>query len=972
MSSEMEISMNNSQMEDSNLFEKSINSKVSELTSIFDPREMEAYKFHWSPSRSPSNHGEVNQSLTESMVLEKIEETRESLRKIFNESCSALHGDIHRALEDWETGQEIFLYDLLEREALTRAHGESLIELDFEMSEFVGLKMSTLSRSLEQLRIKHDSDQRIGFRDQSAAVQLRKWLQLTELSIEKTKTELMKHVANLNELQRLRAALQTLQLEIDTEGRHLLRAAERHLTAKALEWTPESQKVQRLNRNFEALKTRWCVLNLAGAECLERINNFIERFTGSEEYSSDRESVGSLEPARKRARRIDSFEPSRSLEADLQAEDETDDDVIPFGANEYEPLGPMMSDAALSDVEYENHRGQRVKNRGAMALISPIDDPITIGGTLEHRTSSEDGWSSSKTHDVGYSSGENSIHEALNAIGSDLLINPTESTQTDGDLERMRERPILAVSAYYRTVLLDESENTDQKLSLQEVPKFNFDLLSENEPLSESLIVHADEEPMPELDDYSEVMRLLDETPSSLQMGTSLSKWSELKSAAHARRISTHGRTSGLFASSAPKINRYSLPNGTGGMSCDASSEESDANDGHLNGQMSISFNGRTSGDFLSTPTTHAYSQPSVRKRRLPRSTLHALSVPTSTPRTNSSSVLRHLAMDQSIYVPQMELMSRSLNVDRYATGSTKRRVLRRRMRRTASDSADVGIQSKEVGRRFLLVRRNSMESNSSSTTFQESGDAHFEWDEYREEPLNEDVTMAPNSTIMNGIHQPNVASSTTPILSPLDLDEDFQTELPLVDVNENLSIRSFLRQTRRTLDDTIRQLQDQMDDERAQSLEDIERLHEQWLLLIEQNKIPSPETLNAVEVNKILEQFRLIRSHHSQLNGSTFKLDSQLTPSASYDDLNVATMEEEKELSTVTPVVGSRSFASRVGSSIRENQTLRSVLSCFVLMGMGLILLSLVADDEIFTRSGHWTYKFGPQLRYVQGPPPV
>ncbi|KAI6213709.1 Nuclear migration protein unc-83 [Aphelenchoides besseyi] len=971
MSSEMEVSMTNSQMEDSNLFEKSINSKVSEMTSIFDPREMEAYKFHWSPSRSPSNHGEVNQSLTESMVFEKIEETRESLRKVFNESCSALHSDIHRALEDWETGQEIFLDDLLEREALTRAHGESLIELDVEMSEFVSLKMSTLSRSLEQLRIKHDSDQRIGFRDQSAAVQLRKWLQITELSIEQIKTELMEHVANLNELQRLRAALQTLQLEIDTEGRHLLRAAERHLTAKALEWTPESQKVQRLNRNFEVLKTRWCVLNLAGAECLERINNFIDRFTGSEEYSSDRESIGSLEPVRKRARRIDPLELSGSLEVDLQAEDENDEDVIPFGANEYEPLGPIMSDAALSDVEYENHRGQRVKNRGAMALISPIDDSITIGATLEHRTSSEDGWSSSKTHDVGYSSGENSIHEALNALGSDLLINPTESTQTDGDLERMRERPILAVSAYYRTVPLDELENADQKSSLHEVPKFNFDLLSENEPLSESLIVHADEEPMPALDDYSEVMRLLDETPlpSSLQMGTS---WTEVKSAAHARRISTPGRTSGLIASSAPKINRYSLPNGTGGMSCDASSEDSDVNDGRLNGQMSISFNGRTSCDFLGTPTAHAYSQPSVRKRRLPRSTPHALPIPTSTPRTNSSSVLRNLAMDQSIYVPQMELMSRSLNVDRYATGSTKRRVLRRRMRRTASDSANVGIESKEVESRFLLVRRNSMESNSSSTTFQESGDAHFEWDEYTEEPLNEDVTMAPNSTIMNGIHQPNVPSSTTPILSPLDLDEDFQTELPLVDVNENLSIRSFLHQTRRTLDDAIRQLQDQMDDERAQSLEDIERLHEQWLLLIEQNKIPSPETLNAVEVNKILEQFRLIRSHHSQLDGSTFKLDSQLTPSASYDDLNVATMEEEKELSTVTPVVGSRSFVSRVGTSIRENQTLRSILSCFVLMGFGLILLSLVADDEIFTRSGHWTYKFGPQLRYVQGPPPV
>jgi hypothetical protein len=56
--------------------------------------------------------------------------------------------------------------------------------------------------------------------------------------------------------------------------------------------------------------------------------------------------------------------------------------------------------------------------RSAMASTDDSLLDKTPNG-LEHRTSSaEDGWSSSgKTHDVGYSSGENSVHEALNSIG---------------------------------------------------------------------------------------------------------------------------------------------------------------------------------------------------------------------------------------------------------------------------------------------------------------------------------------------------------------------------------------------------------------------------------------------------------------------------------------------------------------------------------------------------------------------------
>jgi hypothetical protein len=60
--------------------------------------------------------------------------------------------------------------------------------------------------------------------------------------------------------------------------------------------------------------------------------------------------------------------------------------------------------------------------------------------------------------------------------------------------------------------------------------------------------------------------------------------------------------------------------------------------------------------------------------------------------------------------------------------------------------------------------------------------------------------------------------------------------------------------------------------------------------------------------------------------------------------------------------------LASRTISTARQNSTLRTVLSCAILMGIGLLLLYASADEEIFSRSGHWRFKFGPQLRYVRG----
>lgn len=88
-------------------------------------------------------------------------------------------------------------------------------------------------------------------------------------------------------------------------------------------------------------------------------------FQIGDDANSDRESIGSLEPARKRLRAASS---SSSSDDRLNTTDDVDEsDVIPFGDSDYEPIedGTMSDDdiSQPSDVEYKNHRGLSVVNR---------------------------------------------------------------------------------------------------------------------------------------------------------------------------------------------------------------------------------------------------------------------------------------------------------------------------------------------------------------------------------------------------------------------------------------------------------------------------------------------------------------------------------------------------------------------------------------------------------------------------------
>lgn len=66
-----------------------------------------------------------------------------------------------------------------------------------------------------------------------------------------------------------------------------------------------------------------------------------------------------------------------------------------------------------SDEEYENARGERVKNRGLMTRLEAAPTPATANAGVAALWSTRSGDSNRQLHDVGYSSGENSVYEAL-------------------------------------------------------------------------------------------------------------------------------------------------------------------------------------------------------------------------------------------------------------------------------------------------------------------------------------------------------------------------------------------------------------------------------------------------------------------------------------------------------------------------------------------------------------------------------
>jgi hypothetical protein len=132
---------------------------------------------------------------------------------------------------------------------------------------------------------------------------------------------------------------------------------------------------------------------------------------------SPRASVDSdpdlAEPSAKRRRLTPAIK--QPLSDCSAAEDEEESDTIPFAADEYEPImddnGNHELDAA--DIEYRNEKGQIVHNRSAMVGSSDAIATLKSSGVGPWEVVPQD---------IGYSSGENSIHEALCDVGIELKV----------------------------------------------------------------------------------------------------------------------------------------------------------------------------------------------------------------------------------------------------------------------------------------------------------------------------------------------------------------------------------------------------------------------------------------------------------------------------------------------------------------------------------------------------------------------
>ncbi|KAI1722761.1 nuclear migration protein unc-83 [Ditylenchus destructor] len=585
----------------------------------------------------------------------------------------------------------------------------------------------------------------------------------------------------------------------------------------------------------------------------------------------------------------------------------SDSDTIPFHSWEYEPIRSNSSSPRLKQrsARMSNSKQQKPKKVSPEEEHNPSSDISNLESNVEfeksdHRdpiplqanmvktvtnipSTNTDEWlsndGSGKQHDVGYSSGENSIYEALNNAsgGSDSII-PDDplSSPISFDTNERAERCNKSVGtniagnaivrSYYRTVPLDDTGVTDT-----ESPRLNFlpDILlspstQENNPnLTDSLIVQVDNGQAANgtLDDFEEVMEIMDEQFGEqlqrLKMLRQGTQWRELKANSKGKRVSSLMRPTVLSGRSDTNATYADK------TSCDASSEESDTQ------RQNVPSNGSSAClDSIGNSVSSSFAGDSLssqRKRRHRRAS-QAYNGKTSTKLDNAS-------MDQSVYVmatsslnttiasgdDENDFMSRSLNLMGSIFGNkglSRHKLYRRKMHRSASDNAALCMESSNSFHAFLefqaqsqryrrLLRQGSKELNAmhpettlwpsiavksnvqnasmshqrrpsvestdstTSATMHDSGDAHYEWDEYRD-PC--DALMTTNI----GHHQLNTLSpfssntsksggsdgspNTTLLFSDTLIDDDYQSQLPSTDYLHMSFMAAILRESKKTL----------------------------------------------------------------------------------------------------------------------------------------------------------------------------
>lgn len=643
-------------------------------------------------------------------LLKVIESSGEEV-DIFLENCSSLYNLILDSLHNL-TSKAISCECLDEMTSSLEKSAKKILAERPEAENSVLLRLNTICCAMEQLRVQHhaklmsgaESDTSSSARSStsSSTGEMRSWLHDVERRLEINE----KRIRVEPNLSVLLSDQQALQLEIQHEGQLLVNRLNKQLKD---DHDTDSTEEERRKTCVDAIRKRWHTIYLNSLSLVCRIEELINHQQASEDSESDPDLVG---PPIKRARTRTGLTPSDTDDSeedeDRHSQTETvvtdEDNVLPFAESEYESImdGRVTVDSCTSSSE--DHMAEPSSNKK---------------------------WESVQ-QDVGYSSGENSIHEALNTCADHLL--PETS-----DMRRKRIE-CSPVKAFYRTVQLEDMSD------LEVTKAINHDI-DEEPNLSDSMYVNHDSTFLTSqnLPEYDEVMALMDndDLPMDMSMTESFNtKWREI-----------HGQKKPLRRASRPSREQMDL---IAKSSCDASSEDSSDGENHTNLEdesemMSVSFN---SASF-------DHSSPLKRQR-------------STRGLKNASFLYDSLEMDGSFCSTRSEMLPPC------KTRSLARRKLRvRRMPRSMSDGEQLGVVScKPEGMmtpmirvsppstpvRRLLRKLDEQIRNRDSDTAPEHSDAAqaYEWDEYN--PPQKDDSAADR-------HTPTMTDISNQLMN---IDDDF------------------------------------------------------------------------------------------------------------------------------------------------------------------------------------------------------
>ncbi|CAI5453006.1 unnamed protein product [Caenorhabditis angaria] len=562
---------------------------------------------------------------------------------VFLDHCASLYNLILDTLHNL-TPKTISCEFLEEMTSKLELSAKQIVEQQPECENLVLLRLNTICSAMEQLRVvqthqnnitnfcgggsgtgstknsctESDVESLPASLASSPIDEMRSWLHRIEKKLAENEARLRMET----NLHKILVDQQNLQLEIQRDGQFIVNHLNRELRDRnaILGFADEKKK-----NTIDALTRKWHTIFLNSLSLVCRIEELINYKTASDDCDSDPDLAA---PPIKRSR-------VKSAPATPSESQDEDEDTLPFAEDEYESINMLEG-----------------SNSSSSAAISP-----SSSAPIQRK------WDSVQ-QDIGYSSGENSIHETMMIPKTPVAVVTGKCKNLTPENSEMRRKRIECspVKAFYRTVQLEDMSDLEVSKAI------NHDV--EDEPnLSDSMYVNHDlsfnnTQNISNLSEFDEVMALYDDSmlPTDLaQMSESFNtKWREIHHRDYHKSRRSLTTTTTIEKSS-----------------CDASSEDSsegsvqdDEHDDHQD-LMNMSFN----SVFENSSTSPLKRQRSGRGLK------------------SSTFLLNTIDMNGSIYSTKSESPCVAATSEKRMS-LTRRKLRVRRMPRSMSDGEQLGIFS--------------------------------------------------------------------------------------------------------------------------------------------------------------------------------------------------------------------------------------------------------------------------------------